>query len=396
MTAVQLRNAADSAHGSLCSSLLESASLLHDHLVRSHWRGSQLSGPDVGVRFNSRIWRFFKSALRGLSWRDDMVYLQAQGYWILANVTFASFPSVTDPEKYLVIAEKSANSVLSTQDPNGSWPYPNREWQGRVATAEGSWAAIGLLALYRATGDPRLLEGAEAWNRFVESSIGFQEVDGTAAVNYFAGRGDSRIPNNSAFYLRFLAELESAGGTGSKERQAALLAYLASAQLSTGEFPYESNDPQEQGSKGRTHFQCNQYNAFMALDLFRYADITGSATATDLARNALEFLRVGQRADGAAAFSCEDQHRLVTYHSAVLAAAFAAGARTGNEQFTGPAEAAYRYVLSQQRADGSFAFSRGDYRVLSDVRSYPRPQAMILEHLLQGTGLPIPEARSHP
>ena len=44
---------------------------------------------------------------------------------------------------------------------------------------------------------------------------------------------------------------------------------------------------------------------------------------------------------------------------------------------------AYRYVLALQRRDGSFPHSRGDYRLLSDERAYPRYLAMILLHLLQ-------------
>lgn len=43
---------------------------------------------------------------------------------------------------------------------------------------------------------------------------------------------------------------------------------------------------------------------------------------------------------------------------------------------------AYAYVLALPRAGGSFPHSFGDYWVLSDQRSYPRGEAMILYHLI--------------
>ena len=44
---------------------------------------------------------------------------------------------------------------------------------------------------------------------------------------------------------------------------------------------------------------------------------------------------------------------------------------------------AYRWVLSNQRPDGRFAYhSRANYGVLSDRRSYPRYLSMMLFHLL--------------
>ena len=42
----------------------------------------------------------------------------------------------------------------------------------------------------------------------------------------------------------------------------------------------------------------------------------------------------------------------------------------------------YARVLERQKADGSFSYSTGDYGFLCDRRSYPRPMAMTLFHLL--------------
>jgi hypothetical protein len=41
-------------------------------------------------------------------------------------------------------------------------------------------------------------------------------------------------------------------------------------------------------------------------------------------------------------------------------------------------------VIARQKHDGSFVYSKGDYGFLHDSRSYPRPMAMTLFHLLYG------------
>ncbi|MDX1428974.1 MAG: hypothetical protein R3282_01750, partial [Rhodothermales bacterium] len=58
--------------------LTAAASRLHRSLRSAHWDGSTLSGPDPGIRFNARIYRFAKSYTRFVPWRDDRTYAQAQ------------------------------------------------------------------------------------------------------------------------------------------------------------------------------------------------------------------------------------------------------------------------------------------------------------------------------
>ena len=65
--------------------LLDAAERLHAHILRHHYSAGLVHGPDAGIRFNLRLWRFFKSALEFLPWKDDYVFIQSQGYWILAN-----------------------------------------------------------------------------------------------------------------------------------------------------------------------------------------------------------------------------------------------------------------------------------------------------------------------
>ena len=55
----------------------------------------------------------------------------------------------------------------------------------------------------------------------------------------------------------------------------------------------------------------------------------------------------------------------------------------GVGDFRAQSDRAFKRLLAQQRPDGGFKFfSRNNYRVLADRRSYPRNLAMILYHLL--------------
>lgn len=356
----------------------EAAVRLHRHVVVAHWKDGVLIGPDCGVRLNYRVGRFVKSYLRLLPWRDDLYYLQAQGYWTLGNWWLFG---LTRDAACLEIALRCSESMLATQRPDGAWEYPNREWEGRIATAEGTWASLGLLESYRHTGEQRFLDGARRWHRFLEDEIGFQSSRGGRAVNYFAGRPGPAVPNNTAFVLRFLAELaDLASEPEFLERAPALLSFLQGAQKPTGEFPYTVTG--SNGEARREHFQCYQYNAFQCLDLMRYADVAGDADAAPLITRVLRFLRRGLATDGHSFYECGRRYGHVTYHTAVLAAAFAGAGAQGIPEYEDSASLAWERLLGLQRPDGSFPYSEGDYRVLSDQRPYPRSHAMILYHLL--------------
>ena len=211
------------------------------------------------------------------------------------------------------------------------------------------------------------------------ATIGFQRHGDALAVNYFAGREGNPVPNNSAFVLRFLAELADATGDDAyRQRCPGLLRFLEAAQSPFGEFPYVAAGPLPQG---RPHFQCFQYNAFQCLDLMRYFELVGQRPPLWIGK-LLDFLRTGVAPDGHACYQCGNRRRTVNYHTAVLAAALHGGARLGFPGCREPADRACRYLLAQQRPDGGFPYSRGDYGLLCDRRSYPRYLAMILFHLL--------------
>ncbi|MHB0870139.1 MAG: hypothetical protein ACYC66_01670 [Chloroflexota bacterium] len=356
----------------------DAALKLHRYLVDHHWDGRALVGPDPGIRFNYRIGRFLKSYLPGIDWRDDYYYLQAQGYWLLAN--WQLFLS-TGEEGYRSIALECSWEMLARQREDGAWIYPNREWAGRIATAEGSWASLGLLESFRQTSDPAFLAGALRWHRFLVEIIGFQRICDELAVNYFAYRQGPRVPNNSAFVLRLLGELAQLTRSGEYLRPAAgMVAFLRSAQKASGEFPYTVDGVVVRDT--RPHFQCYQYNAFQCLDLMGYHEATGDTAALPLIERGLAFLRSGVAVDGHAMYECGNRYRKVAYHAAALAAAFSRAGQMGMEGYRDVAERGYRYLLGQQLPHGEFPYSREDYRLLADRRSYPRYLAMILHHLL--------------
>lgn len=361
------------------------AQRLHQYLLVRHWTGDALTGPDIGIRLNYRIGRFIKGYIPQINWNDHYCYVQGQGYWILAN--WELFRS-TGEHRFHRIAVRCSEYLLSQQREDGAWVYPNPEWHGRIATAEGTWGSLGLLESYRSTGNVKYLRSALAWHDFLIHKIGFQQTGAALAVNYFYGRTGARVPNNTAILLRFLAELRAITGRDSYLAHCSgLLKFLREAQCSTGEFPY-TLEGQSSGQR-RQHFQCYQYNAFQCLDLMRYYELSGDPAVLRLIDRLLRFLRYGLAEDGHALFDCHNRHRQVTYHTAVLAHAFARARHLGIDGYDFFADRAYLYLLAFQQSDGGFPFSRGDYFLLSDRRSYPRNLAMILFHLLPASSAPL-------
>src|SRR5260370_36812541 len=104
-------------------SKMRAALRLHDYLVVSHWNGHALNGPDVGIRFNSRIGRFIKSYLPRVDWKDNYYYVHTQGYWILDN--WQLYSSTRD-NRYRYIALRCSEFLLVRQqeDRSSAFPHP--------------------------------------------------------------------------------------------------------------------------------------------------------------------------------------------------------------------------------------------------------------------------------
>ncbi|HEY3108101.1 MAG TPA: hypothetical protein VGL23_05075 [Chloroflexota bacterium] len=360
------------------SALQSAAGGLHRYLVRNHWTGRALQGPDSGVRINARVGRFVKSYLPFWPWTDSYVYLQAQGYWILDNWLLVDLRA---DEGARQVALACSDYVLASQRPGGYWEYANPEWRGRIATVEGNFAALGLLESYVRTGDERFLAGARAWHRYLIDEVGFQGGDDELAVNYFANVAGGMVPNNTVLTLRTLARFVEATGDGAYlSRSPAMVAWLARAQVDTGELPYALA---RMGGPGRPHFLCYQYNAFEFLDLVEYYRLTDDRAIRPVLERLAAFISTGLTGSGAARYNCHHDRPEVPYYTAAVARALSEASSLGLGDFRSASDLAYQRLLSQQRPDGSIEFfSRGNYGWLTDRRSYPRNLAMILYHLL--------------
>ena len=356
--------------------LFNAAERLHAHLLRCHYDRGLVHGPDAGIRFNLRVWRFLKSALASLPWGDDYVFLQTQGYWILANWMLHE---ATGERCYRDLALQSTEATLRLQQAEGFWLYPLPERRHLIATVEGDWGAIGLLATYAREPRGELLAGAIRWYDFLVSRIGFQEHARGKAINYF-DKPRGKVPNNSveAAWL-FLRLWKASGKQRFLEHVDALLDFVAAVQLPTGELPYVVESPYE---PGREHYLCFQYNAFQFLKLAWASKLRPASPAAAVLPRLARYLAKGLTASGACAADCSHAKPEVDYYTSALAAALWEGDKLGLMQSPGLSDLCYARLLERQRPDGSFAYSTGDYGFLRDTRSYPRAQAMTLYHLL--------------
>lgn len=358
--------------------LLEAALRLHGHLERHHVHAARLEGEDQGVRWNIRLWRFWKSYFPALAPRQRHFFLQGQGYWALANWTLHD---MTGGARYRDLARAATEVVSATQRPNGTWTYPLRERRHLVATVEGDFAAATLLEGYRRGLGPHYLEGARRWHDFVERSIGYQEHPSGIAVNYF-DRPRGLVPNNTAEWVWVLGRFATETGERSYlARVPALLGFLEAVQLPSGELPYELGGNFE--PRTRVHYLCYQYNAFQCMKLAWYAQAHGDARARALATRIAAYLAGGVTASGAVRASCDALLPTVVYYADAVAMALHTVSRLGWADHEALADRAFDWVLARQHRDGGFAFSRGDYYLLTDRNEYPRYLAMTLYHLAE-------------
>jgi hypothetical protein len=361
--------------------LSQAAERLHAHLVDRHLADGLLRGPDPGVRLNLRFWRFIKSAAPFFPWRDDYIFLQSQGYWILVNWMLHDS---TGEIRFRRLALEATEAVLRLQTPEGFWRYPLPERRHLVATVEGNWGAIGLLASFAREPRPEWLAGATRWHRYLIDRIGFQPHSSGKAVNYF-DRPRGKIPNNSVEVAWFFLRLWKASGDPRVADDAeSMLEFVAAEQLPSGELPYIVDGPYE---RRRDHYLCFQYNAFEFLKLAWCNGLRTSATSSRILPSLARYLAAGVRTNGSSATDCFHigSGPEVDYYTAVLAAALGEACRLGLLIDNG--DRCYARLLERQRPDGSFRFSTGDWGFLSDGRSYPRQSVMTLFHLLYGCGL---------
>jgi hypothetical protein len=366
--------------------LLGAAKRLHEHLVRRHSDQGLLRGPDAGIRFNLRLWRFAKGALPFVPWHDDYVFMQTQGYWILANWMLHE---ATGERRYREVALEATRAILELQQPSGAWTYPLPERKHLIATVEGNWGALGLLATHAREPRVELVAAAVRWYEFLVNRVGFQAHERGKAINYF-DRPRGKIPNNSVEAAWFFARLwKATGDSRFLDHVDVLLEFVSAVQLPSGELPYVVDGPYE---RGREHYLCFQYNAFQFLKLAWLESTLGAssdsghsgriARAETILRGLAPFLERGVTASGASAADCSHPRPELDYYTAALAAALDEAARMNLVAGLEPSQRAYARLLARQSSGGGFGYSAGDYGFMLDRRSYPRPMAMTLFHLL--------------
>ncbi|MGH9350551.1 MAG: hypothetical protein ACRD2G_00030 [Terriglobia bacterium] len=366
--------------------LLDSAQRLYHLIEKRHLGGGLLHGPDPGVRFNLRVWRFLKSAFPILSRRDDYVFMQTQGYWALSNWMLHD---LTGEPRYSEAALGCAEAVLRMETAGGAWPYPLPERRHLIATLESMWGAAVLLAAYGRGARPEFLEGAVRACDFITDHIRFQAHDGAEAINYF-DQPRGKVPNNSVTAVWFFLRMWKATGDQCfLAHVAALVRFVEGVQLRTGEIPYIVEGPNE---KARAHYLCFQYNAFQFLYMAWADEIMPETWGRNALRSLARFLQGGVRENGACASDCAAVRLVgpvgpeVDYYTAALGAALHEAWRRGLCDDPDLSQRCFARVLARQKPGGGFGFSTGDYGVLKDGQSYPRQQAMTLFHLLYACG----------
>lgn len=364
--------------------LLEASLSLQQFLAKRHYKNGLLHGPDPGVRFNLRLWRFAKSALDHVPWGDDYVFTQTQGNWVLANWMLYE---ATGRSSFCDIALESTRATLGLQTAEGYWPYPLPERRHLIAALESIWGSTALLATYSRTSRPELLQAAIRAYEFIVNRIGFQSHTPGKAINYF-DKPRGKVPNNSVIAVWFFLRLwQATQDERFLEHVLPLLHFIGAVQLPSGEIPYIVDGPLE---KGRDHYLCFQYNAHQFLHLCRSERLRPGLGAMPTLTRLFHFLRRGVCPNGSCANDCASTERggpEVNYYTAALGAALHQAYRMGLDNTDESAQRCFERLLARQRPDGSFGFSTGDYGILKDERSYPRQQAMILFHLLGAADL---------
>jgi hypothetical protein len=352
-------------------------------MFENFWDGHRILGPDPGLMFNLRVLRFVKSYVPSMSRVDKNYFLQAQGYWIKDNWDLFKL-SGKSIHKEVAIA--CSNYVVESQKSDGSWEYPLKEWQSYVSTVDGTWASLGLLASYQQTKDQTYLTAALKWYDFLINKTRFQKYKDSLFVNYFAFSSKGlKVPNNTTLVIWFFAELfKITGDRKFVTLNYKLIRFLELCQKPDGELIYQV---------GRDHYLCYQYNSFEFLDLFNCYNINGNTRIKNIMGKLAKFIASGVTENGAVKYACSQTFPEITYLSGATGAALVCASNIGFGDYQRHIERLYRYLIENQKSNGSFFYSRHDmayvkkpiqWGFLTDRTAYPRQLSYIIQHLLIG------------
>jgi len=362
---------------------LSSAIRLYNYIFDSFWNGDAIVGPDPGINFELRLFRFIKSYLAFINWPDNYYFLQTQGYWIKSNWDLFE---ITGDVNYKKVAIACSNYVINRQRKNGSWEYPLKSWKKYVSTVEGTWASLGVLETFKWTKEPKYLEGALKWYDFLINKTGFQRYKDSMAINYFDVPSvwwRLRVPNNTTLVLWFLSELyRIRNDLRLPELNGKMIRFIQLAQNNSGELKYAIE---------RDHYFCYQYNAFEFLDLSHSYKIINDERIRIILEKLAKFLSTGVTEIGSIKYDCFQTFPEVIHSSGAVGAALATATFMGLSNYDKHIEYTYNFLFERQRQDGSFPNSAHtgprirkpiSHGFLADNRSYPRQLSYILQHLL--------------
>jgi hypothetical protein len=240
------------------------------------------------------------------------------------------------------------------------------------------------------------LQAALKWYIFLIKKTGFQAYKDSFAVNYFAfSSKDLKVPNNTTLVLWFFAELYAATADRKFLKfDDKLTRFLEYCQKPNGELIYEVK---------REHYLCYNYNAFEFQDLANYYNLTHSSRVKAILEKLARFIASGVTEKGSVKYECFKTFPERIINSSVVGAALVSASAIGFDKYKKHILLVRRYMMENQRHDGSFFFSTHDsvylnapiqWGFLSDKNSYPSGLSCMLHDLL--LALKLQNGRDYP
>jgi len=326
-------------------------------------------GPTLGNKYYKYSIRFLRSYLPFISREKEILY-QGLGYWIKSNWKLFD---ITENAAYRSVALACSDFILDSQSRDGNWLYPQHLMKCNINTNNGTWASLGLLETYKRTKKEKYIVSALKWYDLLTNVVGFQKFKDSLAINY-ANPPTTKVPNNTTFTIWFFAELSNLTNDPKYlQNTKKMIRFLKYAQMKNGEFMYTTERP---------HYLCFNYNSFEFLDLLEFYKLTRDETVHDIIQKLIKFVSTGVNENGSVRFNCFKKHPTIIYYAAAVGCALLKATKMGLGDFWELAEKTYGFVLSNQRSEGGFPFSRNEFFIFSDQTVYPYVNEYTLYHLL--------------
>ncbi|MFX0196740.1 MAG: hypothetical protein ACFFCW_11490 [Candidatus Hodarchaeota archaeon] len=347
---------------------LDAASRLHEYLNKC-WKDSSMAGPTLGGKYYYNTIRLLRAYFPSIS-REKEIFYQGLGYWIKSNWKLFD---LTKDLQYMNIALACSDFVIGSQNNEGSWQFPQNLMKLKIYTNGGTWASLGLLETYKRTKEDKYLISALKWYNLLIGTIGFQKHKDSLAINYSIP-ARYKVPNATTPVLWFLAELSCLTKNQKYlDKVDKLRRFVELSQMENGELMYTTETP---------HFLCLNYNAFQFLDLAEFYSLTSDEAIYRIMRNLVTFIKTGVNYDGSVRYNCFKRYPSIIYYSAAVGCVFLRARKIGFGDFSELENKVYKFVLTTQKPNGGFPFSRKEHLVLSDKMFYPYINEYILYHLL--------------